>query len=184
MRDSARGSVYWNRTCKDYAVLEKSPAISNGFIPIEVEKIGLTPDFPFDQHALGRIDGVKSKIQAERYQRMHGLWHTGSTGISPGFGFAPEGAWARFDNVNLECGEPCSVVLRMKAMPRGTTVHIALGSPDHVLGSTRVAGEATLGLVTVQLKGNVVEIGATVFLLLEGECHVDWFQFSSGVDVV
>lgn len=169
----------WKRTCMDYALRDDSPAWPMGFNRIELERVGLTSSYPFDTASLGEVNAVLNKVQAERYQRMHGLWRLGGFGIAPGFGFDPRGAWARYDSVDVDCKAPCQLVLRMSTV-RGTHVRLALGEP---VGSAVIASSdvktTTLSLVQVPLVTSLSVLRGTFFLMLDGECSVDWFKFVS-----
>ena len=177
-KGQAERDELYNRSCLDYSVTATSALWSQGFHKIDVENIGLLPSFPFDLSQLGRIDGLREKIQAERYQRMHGLWRIGGFGIAPGFGFANV-AWARYDNIDVaHCGPVCNVEVLMSSM-NGTRVELALGepAPTAIVASAYVAKAHQLQLVSIPLVGAVDVRGQTVFLLLGGECHVDYFRF-------
>jgi hypothetical protein len=122
---------------------------------------------------------------------MRGLWHTGSTGISPGYGFAPEGGWARYDNVDVACADPCTIVLRMaastsaraKSGKAGVGVQIAIGEPEEhaVIARARIT-DIKMDLVELQTTAAVHGTGMVLFLLLDSECEVDWFRFHSTGD--
>ena len=182
-RFARRGAApVWNRTCKDYALAEDSPMWAHGFRKIDVESIGLLlHSWPFDLALVGRIDAVQRKVQAERYQRMHGLWRNGGTGIAPGPGFDPNGAWARYDNLVVDCELPCAVEIRMASVS-GTKVQLAAREPTAaaVVGTATVKAGTEMRVRTVELDQAVRLTGEPLFLLLTGECYVDYFQFVQG----
>lgn len=185
------GSEPWNRVCSDFILDLESPAFKLGFKQIDVEHIGLVGnEYSFNLADLGRVDAVKGKLQAERYQRMQGLWRQAGTGIFPGFGFAVGGAWAKYENVDIDCkSRPCNkIVLRMSSV-NGTTVRIALDAPldRNVVAQGYVSASPDLQLVTLtSLKGLKVQAG-TIFVMFNamdsrfgnGECTVDWLRFQA-----
>ena len=160
-----------------------SPAVTgSGFRPIDASSIGPSPSaFAWDAASLATRDG-RGKVQAERYQRMRGLWRTGSyciEGLALGKGFlwAPEGAWARYDNVRVT--PPCRrVVLRCKG--HATNVSVATEAPGNVVA--RLSIPASLPDWTLLEAPLRVTPGSphtvTVFLLFDGPISVDYFYFS------
>jgi hypothetical protein len=106
----------WDRTCTDYTLSEESPVFSAlGFRPIEgVDTIGLRAAyFKWEQEAelRGQSGMWPEKVQAERYQRQHGLWRQGSFcisegDVSKGFGWAADGqSWAKYERITVDCGD-------------------------------------------------------------------------------
>jgi hypothetical protein len=188
----------WNRSCSDYTLAPGSPALKLGFRQIDGSKIGLTSAFKWDMAALNlRNASAGRKIQAESYNRMRGLWRIGSSWIggaegsskSTHFQFSSD-AWARFDKVHTECGAGCTVQVRFKSAskpdsysPRGThrRISISVGAPlaAQIIATTAAPVFSTdwtmLNLTTPNFTGLLT--GETVFLLLDGECFVDYFRF-------
>jgi hypothetical protein len=110
----------WNRSCTDYKPAPNSPVHALGFREIDSENIGLTKDFLWDQAALNLKSMLGGrKLQAEGYNRMHGLWRTGSSWIGGAsmtkraahYPFMAD-AWARYDNVHADCAAGCMLQLR------------------------------------------------------------------------
>lgn len=189
------GTAYWNRTCSDYAVGPGSHAVTAlGFRPIDMSS-GFGPrtlSAATLSDAL-RVDGSHGhKIQAERYQRMQGVWREGSLGIGVGasskslsYAFAPT-AWARYDGLDLDCPAPCRFQMRVATRSAtGTQLRVSLDAP---------AEDAAAALVSVQVNATttnwtVVEAAVptpvhgnatTLFLRINGTCRLDWFRFTSG----
>lgn len=180
-----RGSTApWNRTCTDYMMKPTSPVLTGGFRPIDVTTTGLTSAFGWDRSELGRVDAT-TRVQTERYNRMHGLWRSGSLGISDagspakGFVFAPD-AWARFDNVYADCPAPCTLILRAKGGP--VTVSLATGAPasTHSLVTATIPAKGAWSIVnaTVPMGAGVSLHGDTVFLMLNASCSIDYFYLA------
>lgn len=121
----------WNRSCTDYNPAPGSPVHAMGFRAIDAENIGLTDAFLWDKAALNlKSMAGGRKLQAEGYNRMRGLWRTGSSWI----GGAPLGtcggkpghcsaahypftstAWARYDNVHADCVHDCVLQVKFKS---------------------------------------------------------------------
>jgi hypothetical protein len=89
---------------------------------------------------------------------------------------------ARYDNVDVTCTAPCSVELHIAAASRvGVGVRVAIGQPEETAVVARGWVSSTgLGLVSFGLGLALKLSGAVVFLLLDKECHVDWFRFVPG----
>ena len=110
---------------------------------------------------------------------MHGLWRAGGTGIAPGYGFDPTGAWARYDNVVADCPGPCAVSLRMASVA-GTRVRFALGTPTGAkIVDASIGADTSLREHVLMLKGSINVTGESLFLPLDGDCSVDYFRFST-----
>ena len=90
----------WKRQCTDYTPGASSPVWGLGFRPINATAIGPVPGgLAWSPSVWGAKSGMV-KVQAERYQRMRGLWRLGSYCISggdvtKGFVWSPV-AWARY----------------------------------------------------------------------------------------
>ena len=178
----------WNSTCSDYVPAPGSPVHAAGFRPLDMSGVGLDARFEWDRATILRVDAsAGKKIQAERYQRMHGLWRQGSFCISGGLGasgfdFARD-AWARYDNVDIDCAAPCTFSVRYKtdavAADKGVrTVALALDAPatDHAVATIAGAESAQWTTLNVTATGSIHRKSATVFLLLDGVCDIDWFS--------
>ena len=192
----------WNRSCTDYTPAPGSPVHAMGFRPIDAENIGLTKDFLWDRAALN-IKSMRGgrKLQAEGYNRMRGLWRTGSSWIGgANVGHFPthypftKDAWARYDNVHADCSGECVLQLKFKspvrpdpysppAGPRMLSVTMgapAFSSEAVTLAATPApvaAADWTLLNLTVASAVHSTFVGKTIFLNLDGECFVDWLRF-------
>jgi hypothetical protein len=94
-----RAKPDWDLTFRDYALAADSPARKLGFMDIDVSAIGLRADFPFDEAAATRREAT-AKLQAEDYQRMHGLRTSAGTGIY----LTNTGTWAKYENLDFGDG--------------------------------------------------------------------------------
>lgn len=94
-----RGKPDWDMTFRDYTLAADSPARKIGYRDINVSTIGLRTDFPFDVGAVTRRKAT-GKLQAEDYQRMHGLRTAAGTGI---YQTGP-GSWAKYENIDFGDG--------------------------------------------------------------------------------
>eukprot|EP00937_MAST-01D_sp_MAST-1D-sp2_P000988 g988.t1 len=178
-RSAASLAAPWARTCSDYA-LAALPV--PGFRPLDLSGVGLDARFEWDRAALNRRDAAV-KIEAERYQRMHGLWRQGSFCISEPekdvYDFASD-AWARYDNVNIACDAPCTFTVRFKSASGDKTprnVALALDAPlaANVVATVANAQADGWALLNGTTAGPIHRAGATLFLLLDGVCNVDFF---------
>jgi len=187
----------WNRSCGDYTLAPGSPALKLGFQQIDGAQIGLTSAFKWDRTGLNARNGGR-KIQAESYNRMRGLWRIGASWIggaeggskSTHFPFSSD-AWARFDKVHTECGAGCTVQVRFKSAlkpdsfsPSGLhrQVSLSVGAPlkAEIIATTPqpvVSTDWTILNLTTSASFTGSLRGETVFLLLDGECFVDYFRF-------
>lgn len=183
---------WWNRTCADHIPAASSPVYARGFRPINASAIGLSAAFAWDLAAcrLGRVDGL-GKIQTERYNRMHGLWRAGSTGISPGnraggpmrgqADFLPD-AWARYDLVDVHCPPPsCQMTLSFRSAA-ARHIMISVGAPEasRAVVALTIPIAANWTEVTAPVPHGLVAEGATLFLLVNGSCTLDYFRFLAG----
>ena len=191
-----RTSQPWNRTCDDYMPAPTSPVWGQGFRPIDATTIGLSDRFQWDRAAIGRQNAAQ-KIQAELYQRMHGLWRLGSYFISGShtktacFGsslqctavyhFSTQ-AWARHDNVDIDCPAPCTLTVRFKSDTNDPLAHrrirLAVDAPldNAVVATLRAPPTPAWTLLNTSLAvGGLTARGATLFLLLDGVCDIDYF---------
>ena len=198
----ARGSgdeAYWNKSCSDYAVAAGSHATTVlGFRPIDMAP-GFGPRAavvaPAQVSVALRVNGVQRKIQAERYQRMRGLWREGSLGIGVGaakkglsYAFAPT-AWARYDGITLNCSAPCMLRMRLATRsPTGTVVRVSIGAPAEddaaALATVHVGASSTnWSVASAAVRAPLVGItDATLFLRINGTARIDWFRFDGGSD--
>ena len=198
----------WNRSCGDYGLAAASPALKLGFRPIAgAAEIGLRwgpGHFSWERGALNAREGRSGrKIQAERYNRMRGLWRVGSSWIGGAEGGSKAAhypftahAWARYDNVVVDCSKDCTVEVRFRSAAKldafsppagkGRMVSIAVGAPlsGNVIATTAQpvtsASWTTLKLAaftTTTNKWTGALHGETVFIMLDGECFVDYFRF-------
>jgi hypothetical protein len=173
----------WQRTAADLALSPTSPvyAALPGFRRIEVERIGLGPTFPWDMSTWARRGGAGgAKIQAETYDRQVGLWREGSFGISPGgngWPFQP-GAWAMFARTDTVAATVFQI--RVTPLAADRTVGLAVGDPSSVVAVFSAAASgapaATMATYNVTLPAPLTVTGATVFLLPDGACVIDWFR--------
>ena len=180
----------WNRTCSDYSLAPSSPAVSKGgFRPFDPAVVGLTATgFRWQRSLMGAHD-ASVKIQAERYARMSGLWRRGSCCLAGGdhtHGFVwSDAAWARFDNVNVDCpGPSCEWTIRFRSSPTtasngSRSLALAVDAPLQENVVARLQVPETAGqewkMVSASVPGGLVRTGAMLFLLLDGECEVDYF---------
>jgi hypothetical protein len=179
----------WDRDCTDYALKPNSPAIQMGFRPLDMSQ-GFGPrNSYFANDAALTVNAVRRKVQAERYQRMHGLWRQGSLGIGtrgdPDHAFAAD-AWAMYDHVDIDCAAPCKLQVRAATQSKsGTVIKVSVGSPDdaHMIANLRVNTTTTEWAVVegaATAPGGAINVtGARVFLRINGTCKVDWFHFVS-----
>ena len=139
------------------------------------------------------------KVQAERYQRQRGLWRQGSFCISEGatskgFTWAVDGnSWAKYENVLLDCPEPCTLSVRFRSSPNTSfppqppngsaarRLALAVGAPlasaeVAVIGSAQSADWA---LLNATVEGGLQRGPTTLFLRLDGQCEVDYFFFTT-----
>ena len=67
----------------------------------------------------------------------------------------------------------------------GTSVQIALDKPSlpAVVASANVTKSQQLQLVSIPLESPLTVRGQTIFLLLEGDCHIDYFRFRAFASV-
>ena len=191
----------WNRSCTDYKPAPNSPVHAMGFREIDAENIGLTSDFLWDKAALNeKTMKAGRKLQAEGYNRMHGLWRTGSSwvgGAEGGGGTAhypfTKDAWARYDNVHADCAGGCVLQLKFKS-PASPDPYSPTAGPRHLsvtMGAPASSSEAvvmaatpnpvssaswTLLNLTVAAEYATFE-SKTIFLNMDGECFVDWLRF-------
>ena len=105
-------------------------------------------------------------------------------------------AWARYDNVVADCLANCTVEVRFRSAAKpdkfspppgaGRTISIALGAPlaANIIATTEhpvsSADWTTLRLGTVKTPSNGwtgTLRGETLFIMLDGECFVDYFRF-------
>ena len=182
-RSAASLARPWSRNCSDYALGPDSPAVTaGGARPVDVAGVGLDARFEWDRAAINRRN-ASLKIEAERYQRMHGLWRQGSYCISEpessAYDFLDD-AWARYDNVDIACEAPCTFTVRFKSAssdktPR--TVSLALDAPlaANVIATVDRAQADDWTLFNASTSGAIQRTGATVFLLLDGVSNVDYF---------
>lgn len=166
----------------DYTLKPSSPAFATGFAQIDVSTTGLTAAFPWRRADIGRCNATE-KVQTERYNRMQGLWREGSLGISgsgspsKGFLFSPN-AWARFDNVYCTCPSPCRLTFRFKGGP--ARLAMAVGAPlaANIVASVETAGLSAWTLLNTTVTGTGLSLsGATLFLMLNASCSIDYFFF-------
>jgi hypothetical protein len=186
------GTDAWHHDCADYALHPNSPTIPMGFRPMDMSQ-GFGPrNGAFSNDPGLTVDAVRRKVQAERYQRMHGLWREGSLGIGTDgkantkYAFAPD-AWAKFDSVDIDCPAPCQLQVRAATQSaRGTSIKVAVGSPDDAhtiaqlqVNATTIDWTVLVGEVTAP-GGAISAKGASIFLRINGTCRVDWFRFVTG----
>ena len=198
MRSAESLAHPWNRSCADYVPAPSSPVFKRGFVPIAADDIGLPDTFLWDRATLNMRDARGGrKIQAESYNRMRGLWRVGSSWIGGSEGTAPvhfpfeASAWARYDKVFHDCDEAagCVVQVRFRSAskpdplsPPGLTrlIRLAVGAPlaSHVVASTTAAHNTSWRHLNLTMSGGALGGGGeTLFLLLDGECFVDYFRF-------
>ena len=184
------GALPWTRSCADVVPEPASPVYRRGFLPINASSIGIdAASFPWMSSAL-LVRDASHKIQAERYQRMHGLWRLGSfcvTGSSAaGFAFGSP-AWARYDRIKLDCPNPCTVSVRFRSdatAPRDIR-HMSFGvaSPqahDAVVNLTvGPTSSWTVINATVPPGMNLNHDSVTLYMTLDGAADVDYFWFHS-----
>jgi hypothetical protein len=94
-----RKNPSWDTHYTDFELEANSPAFNLGFKPIDISKIGLRDDFPFDRSMFFRKQ-ASEKLQTENYNRMKGLRTKGGAGINQ---IVP-GAWAKYENVDFGNG--------------------------------------------------------------------------------
>ena len=190
----------WNRSCTDYSPALDSPVHALGFRAIDAENIGLTNAFLWDKADLNLKSMVGGrKLQAEGYNRMRGLWRTGSSWIGGAathtthYPFTKD-AWARYDNVYADCSGECVLQLRFKSTvkpdpyspPAGPRkISVTMNAPAFSSEAITIAATPSTGAVS----GNWAVLNLTVasahstfsaktiFLNLDGECFVDWLRF-------
>jgi hypothetical protein len=190
LRAADNNNQDWNRSCTDYAVHSNSPAVTKlGFRPIDMSAGFGSRTFGNTEVAgLLRVDAVKRKVQAERYQRMRGLWREGSLGIGNSgkaqYKFDTH-SWARFDYLDIDCAAPCQFQLRVETKSAtGTAVKVSLGDPSdfNLVAEVNVSASTTAWTVlsTPVLQSSLNSTAQTLFLRLNGTCRVDWFRFKSG----
>jgi hypothetical protein len=108
-----RAKPEWDITFRDYALAADSPALKVGFKPIDVSRIGLRDDFPFDKLVATRRQAT-DKIQAEDYQRMKSLRTNAGVGIYD----MTNGSWAKYANIEFRPGLT-KAVFALTAEPPG-----------------------------------------------------------------
>ena len=126
--------------------------------------------------------GPKQPLGRLLWQELSWLCtHRARLGAS-GFDFARD-AWARYDNVDIDCAAPCTFSVRYKtdavAADKGVrTVALALDAPatDHAVATIAGAESAQWTTLNVTATGSIHRKSATVFLLLDGVCDIDWFS--------
>lgn len=168
----------YDRHYSDYRLKPGSPALALGFEQIEMEKIGLRDDFPFDRSLIGR-KRAEERIQAEDYDRMRGLRAQGSTCI---YHIEP-GAWAKYENVDF--GESGSRRLTARVrLPRGAVTRVRLDRPEGpVVAEIAGAGnDMAEGWVEKSVTAAAARGVHTLFLTFEPQGkpdrhRVDWFRF-------
>ncbi len=143
----------WDTTYEDFRLPPDSPAVKAGFQPIDMDRIGLRDDFPFDRKDMFRKPAWE-EIEAEDYDRMHDLKTAGGCGI---YHMQP-GAWAKYENVDFGDGTLTHIRASMTGKP---AVELRLGSPDGRLIGTIAAG-------TYVAKVEPVKGRQTLFLVFQG----------------
>eukprot|EP01043_Picozoa_sp_COSAG02_P012786 COSAG02_NODE_501_length_21049_cov_34.002768_15_plen_347_part_00 len=193
----------WNRSCTDYKPAPDSPVHALGFREIDAENIGLTDDFLWDRTVLN-LKSMRGgrKLQAEGYNRMHGLWRTGSSWIGGADGNSPAAhypfsskAWARYDNVHADCSSQSSSGCVLQIKFRSPKLTDPFSPPDgpRKLSVTMNAPAFSSEAVTIVATPSGVHSanwtllnltaarssfsGETIFLNLDGEVFVDWLRF-------
>ena len=197
----------WNRSCTDYKPAPNSPVHALGFREIDAENIGLTDEFLWDKSQLN-LKSMRGgrKLQAESYNRMHGLWRTGSSWIGGADGQSSaahypfsDQAWARYDNVWADCtatglssSSGCMLQLKFRS-PKKTDPYSPPDGPRK-LSVTMKAPSFSSEAVTIAATTGVRSAnwtllnltaahshfsGETIFLNLDGEIFVDWLRFVS-----
>ena len=145
---------------------------------------------------------IRSDHDLARHQR-HGLWRAGSTGIAqglPGVHLFSADAWARFDNVWVECAVNCTVRVRYRSAV-GRTLAVAVGAPLRAnivastagpvlatnwteivlpVGATRTSAGAGDARAVDGSQAFVLQ-GQPVYLMLDGGCEIDYFWFAPNV---
>eukprot|EP00040_Diaphanoeca_grandis_P033815 m.207986 g.207986 ORF g.207986 m.207986 type:complete len:1066 (+) comp32998_c0_seq1:2-3199(+) len=173
----------WNRVCADFVPASGSPVFKQGFRQIDTSNIGLSSLFKWDRSTMGAVSGG-DKIQTERYNRMHGLWRAGSLGISSEgsatqFPFKSD-AWARYDNVNVDCVAPCNVVLKYKSStPRQIAFAVGEPSLNAVVANTTAPPVVLWTTISIAVPKGLMVTAASIFLLIDGRCDIDYFWFNS-----
>lgn len=172
----------WNLTYHDLALLPSSPAYNlPGYRPIQMDLIGLGSSFLFDLSAWARRGIQGQKIQAETYDRMYGLWHEGSYGISPGSSGWPfaNNAWAMYHRVDVQG----ATVFQLAIIPLTSNrlVYLAVNNPSNIVAtfnaSVSNALPNTMGVYNSSITDyNAMQNNITVFLLPDGGCVIDYFR--------
>jgi hypothetical protein len=188
LRASDAAGTPWSHTCADYVPTADSPVYATGFRPINASNIGLDlSTFGWSPQTLLQRDASR-KIQAERYQRMHGLWRRGSFCItgssSPGYVFATD-AWARYDHLTINCSSPCTVSVRFRTDSTVQTeqrrIAFALSAPTEAATFVNVTAAPSADWVilngTVLGGVGVSHTDATLYMLLDGPADIDYFWF-------
>ena len=193
----------WNRSCTDYKPAPDSPVHGLGFREIDAENIGLTDRFLWDRSQLN-LKSMRGghKLQAESYNRMHGLWRTGSSWIGGADGQSSvahypfsDQAWARYDNVWADCipkgGRRCILQLKFRS-PKKTdsfsppdgprklsvTMNAPAFSSEAVTIAATTTGVRSANWTLLNLTATHSSFsGETIFLNLDGELFVDWLRF-------
>ena len=106
-----RAKPDWDMKGTDYALAPESPAFKLGYKTIPSDAIGLRKEFPFD-HAAATRRLASAKIQAEDYQRMHGLHTCADLGA---IGYISKGAWAKYANIDFGDGKAAMAVFKIDA---------------------------------------------------------------------
>jgi len=183
----------WNNDCFAYEidVDQSSEALDIGIIPFNLNGLGLdTEAFKFDLSELGYIE-FGEKVQAERYNRMKGLWREGSMGLNPGpVGFAEGGGYAKYENVGGVDENLKGIVVRVSTLGLAVSdveIGFSINAPrgkdgSEVFAVVKLAEDDKRDWteVEVNLENDFVAPkggkGVTVFMSLSNDVMVDWFK--------
>ncbi|MCY2931499.1 MAG: right-handed parallel beta-helix repeat-containing protein [Planctomycetota bacterium] len=165
----------WDLDYTDFQLKPGSPALKLGFQPIDMGKIGLRSDFPFDRSLMGRRS-AHEKIQAEDYDRMRRARTLNSSTV----GFLGKGSWLKYKNVDF--GKDGARRFSMAFFP-AVTPPVPTDAPvvltlrlDSLEGP--VIGRGRQGELEIPLTAPVQGVH-TLFLSFEGPFlyNIDWFRF-------
>jgi hypothetical protein len=140
-----RKNPVWDATYTDYRVKPGSPAEKIGFRQIDVDKIGLLEDFPFDRGLMYRKDAAEP-WQAEYHDRIYrgrtygGKWrpgrpHTEFRSEEAHVYHMEDGSWTRYSNMDFGDGRlkrftVCAQYNAPETDKDAVAIEVRLDAPD------------------------------------------------------
>jgi hypothetical protein len=144
----------WDATRSDYRI-RQLPGME--FQAGTFAKMGLRPDFPFDQRLATRRTAF-DKIQAEDYQRMNNLRTIGGHGIY----CTAKGSWAKYANIDFGAGKAAKAIFQIDATAAGKTTETFIRRyGDTVVSATPFAAAPITIIGQWEVSGSYTQAGKT-----------------------